>query len=104
MGALLSIKLLSKYQNSFDFTILSAPPLAVPDNISPALITVGKAVSSISPKLGLVCLIPFGISRDNHIVSQTIFTPTDTCYSLFPSLLSHSCNLFFFRSIWTFRP
>jgi alpha-beta hydrolase superfamily lysophospholipase len=68
MGALITSFHLLDRQADFKGAIISAPPVKVPDNISPATITLGKILSTIAPKAGLIGLDTSNLSHDKAVV------------------------------------
>ncbi|MGB7538933.1 MAG: lysophospholipase [Anaerolineales bacterium] len=69
MGGLIATACLLDHQADFKGAILSAPAIAIPEGISPAKILVGRFLSVIAPKSGLLRLDPARLSRDPAVVS-----------------------------------
>ena len=75
MGGLISCYYLLDHQADFKGAILSAPAIKVSDNISTTTITMGKMLSVIAPKAGVLALDPTGISRDPEVVKAYVEDP-----------------------------
>jgi len=75
MGGLISSQYLLDHQQDLSGAVLSGPGIKVPDNISPVVILVGKLLSRIFPKMGLVQLEADGICRDPAVVDAYINDP-----------------------------
>jgi acylglycerol lipase len=68
MGGLITSTYLLDHQDEFTGAILSAPAIKVGDDISSLTITVGKIISRVMPKMGVLALDDAGISRDPAVV------------------------------------
>ena len=68
MGGLITSTYLLDHQNEFQGAILSAPAIKPGGDISGATIAVGKIISRILPKMGVLALDDSGISRDPAVV------------------------------------
>ncbi len=75
MGGLIGSAYLLKHQDELAGAVLSAPSIKVPDNISPGTIFIGKMLSIIMPKAGLIKLDPDGVSRDPAVVEAYVNDP-----------------------------
>lgn len=75
MGGLISAAFLLDHQTGLTGAILSGPSVKVPDNISPAVIVVGKILSALMPRLGLIGLEKEGVSRDPDVVQAYMNDP-----------------------------
>ena len=75
MGGLISAAYLLEYQDELSGAVLSGPGIKVPDNISQAIILVGKILSIIMPKAGLIQLDAEGVSRDPSVVDAYVNDP-----------------------------
>lgn len=75
MGGLISAAYLLEHQGELSGAVLSGPGIKVPDNISQATIFVGKLLSIIMPKAGLIQLDAEGVSRDPKVVDAYINDP-----------------------------
>jgi len=75
MGGLIASYYLLDHQASFRGGILSAPFVKVSDSISQATITIGKILSVVTPRAGLVTLDVGGISRDPEVVTAYVNDP-----------------------------
>ncbi|MCB0158128.1 MAG: lysophospholipase [Caldilineaceae bacterium] len=68
MGGLITSTYLLDHQDEFRGAILSAPAIKPGGEISGATIAVGKVISRIMPKLGVLALDDSGISRDPAVL------------------------------------
>ncbi len=75
MGGLITCCYLLDHQADFKGVILSAPAIKVSDSISPMTITMGKILSRIAPKAGVLALDASGISRDPEVVKAYVNDP-----------------------------
>ena len=75
MGGLISAAYLLEHQDELSGAVLSGPGIKVPDNISQAIIFVGKILSIITPKAGLIQLDAEGVSRDPAVVDAYVNDP-----------------------------
>ena len=75
MGALITSFHLLDHQADFNGAIISAPPVTVPPNISPLTITMGKVLSTIAPKMGLIGLDVNNLSHDKAVVETYVNDP-----------------------------
>ena len=75
MGGLISAAYLLEHQDELSGAVLSGPGIKVPDNISQAIIFVGKILSIITPKAGLIQLDAEGVSRDLAVVDAYVNDP-----------------------------
>ena len=75
MGGLISAAYLLNHQDEISGAVLSGPSIKVPDNISKAVIFVGKMLSIIIPGAGLVRLDSDGLSRDSSVVEAYVNDP-----------------------------
>jgi alpha-beta hydrolase superfamily lysophospholipase len=72
MGGLITCSYLIDHQADFKGAILSAPAIKVSDSISRVTITIGKILSRIAPKAGVISLDPSAISRDPGVLEAYI--------------------------------
>ncbi len=70
LGALISLFHLLDHQASYKGAIISAPPVKIPDNISPLTITLGKILSTVAPMAGILALDTAGLSHDPEVVKS----------------------------------
>jgi alpha-beta hydrolase superfamily lysophospholipase len=63
------------HQADFRGAVISAPGIKVSDSISPATITMGKILSVIAPKAGVLALDVNSISRDPEVVTAYVNDP-----------------------------
>jgi alpha-beta hydrolase superfamily lysophospholipase len=75
MGGLISAAYLLDHQAELAGTVLSGPGVKVPDTISPLIIFVGKVLSALMPKAGLIQLDAEGVSRDPAVVEAYVSDP-----------------------------
>jgi acylglycerol lipase len=75
MGGLIASYYLLDHQANFRGGILSAPFVKVSDSISQATMTIGKILSVVTPRAGLVTLDVSGISRDPEVVTTYVNDP-----------------------------
>jgi len=75
MGGLIGSVYLVDHQDDFAGAVLSGSGVKVPDNVSPAVVTIGKMLSSIAPKFGLIGLDANDISRDPEVVEAYVNDP-----------------------------
>lgn len=78
MGALISAAYLLDHQEGLLGAVLSGASVKIPENISPATIFVGKLLSQLVPKMGLMQLEADDISRDPEVVEAYIQDPLVT--------------------------
>lgn len=75
MGGLIASYYLLDHQSDFKGAILSAPAVKVSDSIKPATIVMGKILSAVAPRAGVLALDPAGVSRDPEVVRTYIEDP-----------------------------
>lgn len=75
MGALITSFHLLDHQADFTGAVISAPPVTVPANVSPLTVTMGKILSVIAPKMGLIGLDVTNLSHDKAVVETYINDP-----------------------------
>jgi alpha-beta hydrolase superfamily lysophospholipase len=75
MGGLIVAHYLLDHQSDFKGAVISGPSIKIPANISPVTITMGKILSSIAPKTGILGLDATGISRDPKVVKAYVNDP-----------------------------
>lgn len=75
MGGLISCSYLLDHQADFKGAIISAPAIKVSDSISSLIIIMGKILSKIAPKTGVLGLDVTGISRDPEVVEAYVNDP-----------------------------
>ena len=69
LGALITIFHLLDHQADFKGAIISAPPVKIPDNISPLTINMGKFLAAVAPRTGLLGLDTTCLSHDQAVVT-----------------------------------
>ena len=75
LGALILPFYLLDHQADFKGAVISAPPTKIPYNISPLTITLGKILSTIAPRAGIVGLDTSGLSHDQEVVNAYVNDP-----------------------------
>jgi len=75
LGGLISAVYLLDHQAELTGAVLSGPAVKVPNNITPAILFVGKMLSALMPKFGLIGLEVDGISRDPAVVRAYVNDP-----------------------------
>ena len=75
MGGLIGADYLLSHQAELTGAVLSGPAVKVHDTVSPAAIFVGKVISVLMPKLGLIGLEAEGVSRDPAVVQAYVTDP-----------------------------
>lgn len=75
MGDLIGAAYLLDHQDELAGAVLSGASVKVPEDISPAIIFVGKVLSVLSPKMGLIQLEADGVSQDPAVVEAYINDP-----------------------------
>jgi len=75
MGGLISTFYLLDRQAGLAGAILSAPLTRVPENISAATIAIGRVLSRLAPKAGVIALDATGVSRDPAVVQAYVSDP-----------------------------
>ena len=68
MGGLICAAYLLEYQHELSGAVFSSPGIKVPEDLSPMVIFMGKLLSGIVPRAGIVQLEADGISRDPAVV------------------------------------
>ena len=75
MGGLIATYYLLDHQADFRGAVISAPGIKVRASISQAAITIGKILSVLAPKAGVLALDVNGISRDPEVVTAYVNDP-----------------------------
>jgi len=75
MGGLIAPYYLLDHQADFSGAVISAPLVKVSDDISQATIIMGKILSALAPKVGLLPLDANGISCDPEVVKAYVDDP-----------------------------
>ncbi len=75
MGGLITCYYLLEHQADFKGAIISAPAIKVSDNISALTIFMGKILSRIAPKAGVIGLDATNVSRDPEVVKAYVNDP-----------------------------
>ena len=75
MGGLIAAHFLLANQHEFTGTILSAPALKIRDDVPPLKIIMGKLLSRVLPKVGILPINPTKISRDPEVIEAYMNDP-----------------------------
>src|SRR4030042_2589653 len=75
MGGLISAVYLLDHQAELTGAVLSGAAVRVPNNITPAILVVGKMLSALVPGFGLIGLEADGVCRDPAVVQAYISDP-----------------------------
>ena len=75
MGGLIAAAYLLEHQHELSGAVLSGPGIKVPDNISATVIFMGKILSRMLPKTGILQLDSKGVSRDPAVVEAYVNDP-----------------------------
>jgi acylglycerol lipase len=70
LGALITLFHLLDHQDLYKGAIISAPPVIIPDNISPMTVTLGKFLATVAPRTGLLGLDTSSLSHDPKVVKD----------------------------------
>ena len=72
MGGLIGAVYLLDHQAELAGAVLSGPAVKIPSDVTPATIFVGKILSALIPKFGLLALDANGVSRDPAVVQAYV--------------------------------
>jgi alpha-beta hydrolase superfamily lysophospholipase len=75
MGGLISAVYLLDYQTELAGAVLSGPVVKVPSNITSVTLLMGKILSALIPRFGLLGLDANGVSRDPMVVKAYVNDP-----------------------------
>ena len=75
MGGLIASFYLLDHQDAFSGAVISAPAVKVGESVSRVTILMGKILSAIAPRMGLLALDVNGISRDPKVVEAYVNDP-----------------------------
>ena len=75
LGGLIGVIYLLDYQSELNGAIISGPLTKVPENTSPITIMVGKLLSVMLPKFGLLLIEAEGVSKDPQVVQAYVSDP-----------------------------
>lgn len=75
MGGLIATYYLLDHQKELTGAVISAPGIKVSDTISPMTIRMGKILSKIAPKAGLLALDANAVSKDPAVVKAYVSDP-----------------------------
>ncbi len=75
MGGLIGAIYLLDHQRELKGAVLSGPAVKVPDKITPGIVLMGKMLSALMPRFGLLGLEAEGVCRDPAVVEAYISDP-----------------------------
>jgi alpha-beta hydrolase superfamily lysophospholipase len=75
MGGLISVVYLLDHQTELTGAVLSGAAVKAPSNITPAILIVGKMLSALAPRFGLLGLDVDGVCRDPVVVQAYVNDP-----------------------------
>jgi alpha-beta hydrolase superfamily lysophospholipase len=75
MGGLISAVYLLDHQTELAGAVLSGPVVKVPSNITPVILLMGKILSALIPRVGLLGLDANAVSRDPAVVKAYVSDP-----------------------------
>lgn len=75
MGGLISAVYLLDHQAELAGAVLSGPAVKIPNHVTPAMLFVGKMLSALIPRFGLLALSADGVSRDPLVVKAYVSDP-----------------------------
>jgi alpha-beta hydrolase superfamily lysophospholipase len=75
LGGLIGVIYLLDHQSELSGAIISGPLTKVPENTSPTTIMVGKLLSVLLPKFGLLLIEAEGVSKDPQVVQAYVSDP-----------------------------
>ncbi len=75
MGGLIGAIYLLEHQHELAGAVLSGPLVQMAGDISPVVVFMGKLLSALAPKAGLMALVAQGISRDPAVVQAYVNDP-----------------------------
>ena len=75
MGGLISAAYLLEHQNELTGAVLSGASVKMSGDISPVVVFMGKLLSTLAPKAGLMALEAEGVSRDPAVVEAYVNDP-----------------------------
>lgn len=75
LGGLIGALYLLEHQDELAGAVLSGPLVKMSDDLSPVVVFMGKLLSTLTPKAGLMALDAQGVSRDPAVVQAYINDP-----------------------------
>ena len=75
MGGLIGAVYLLDHQAELAGAVLSGPAVKIPKHVTPAMLFVGKMLSALIPRFGLLALSADGVSRDPAVVQAYVSDP-----------------------------
>jgi alpha-beta hydrolase superfamily lysophospholipase len=75
MGGLIGAVYLLDHQAELAGAVLSGPAVKIPKHVTPAMLFVGKMLSALIPRFGLLPLDADGVSRDPSVVQAYVSDP-----------------------------
>lgn len=76
MGGLISAVYLLDHQAELAGAVLSGPAVKIPNHVTPAMLFLGKILSALIPRFGLLALSADGVSRDPAVVQTYVSDPS----------------------------
>jgi acylglycerol lipase len=75
MGGLIATVYLLDHQKELAGAVISAPAIRIGESVSPATVFIGKLLSSLTPRAGLLALDASMVSRDPEVVKAYVNDP-----------------------------
>jgi acylglycerol lipase len=75
LGGLIASDYLLDHSADFQGAVISAPPVKVGDAVSPLTVAVGRILSILAPRVGVLPVDPAGLSHDPAVVQAYIADP-----------------------------
>jgi acylglycerol lipase len=75
MGGLIGVVYVLDHQDELTGAVLSGPSVKVPDDVSPVTVLLGRLLSALMPRAGLLGLEAEGVSRDPAVVEAYVNDP-----------------------------
>jgi alpha-beta hydrolase superfamily lysophospholipase len=75
MGGLIGAVYLLDHQAELAGAVLSGPAVKIPKHVTPFILLMGKMLSALTPKFGLLALDADGVSRDPSVVQAYVSDP-----------------------------
>ena len=75
MGGLISAMYLLDHQAELAGAVLSGPAVKIPNHVTPAMLVLGKILSALIPRFGLLALEADGVCRDPAVVQAYVSDP-----------------------------
>ena len=75
MGGLIGAVYLLDHQSELAGAVLSGPAVKIPNHVTPAMLVLGKILSALIPRFGLLALEADGVCRDPAVVQAYVSDP-----------------------------